>query len=622
MATSLPVTRKATARRRSPPPTPAEVVPVKVAPRLLEVDNLPEAWRADEADGNIVEKLDRYLHSTLARATLGISPAAVGLAFADWWTHLALSPGKQAELVGKAVGKWARLVNYASDAIRLNPHKQAIEPLPQDRRFHAPEWQQYPFNVIYQAFLLHQQWLHNATTGVRGVSKHHQDVVTFVGRQMLDMWSPSNSPWTNPQVWRAAAETKGLNFVRGAGNWFDDVVRAVTGAPPRGAERFEVGRDVAVTPGNVVLRNRLMELIQYSPATGKVRPEPVLVVPAWIMKYYILDLSPHNSLIRYLVEQGFTVFAISWRNPGPIDRELGMDDYLQHGLMAAVDAVETIVPKQRVHAVGYCLGGTLLSIGASAMARDGDARLATLTLFATQTDFTEPGELGMFIDDSQLAFLEDTMWAHGYLDATQMAGAFQLLRSNDLIWSRMVSQYLVGEDPPINDLMAWNADSTRMPYRMHSEYLRRLFLRNDLAEGRYTVGGRPVALSDIAVPMFVVGTTVDHIAPWRSVYRIHAYTDTELTFVLTNGGHNAGVVSPPGKEGRAFKAYERTRDAKYVGPDAFLDTAPVYQGSWWPAWSDWLEARSGRRVSPPAMGAPQLGYPILEPAPGTYVLQK
>ena len=390
---------------------------------------------------------------------------------------------------------------------------------------------------------------------------------------------------------------------------------------PAGTEAFAPGKSVAITPGKVVYRNRLIELIQYQPATETVHAEPVLIVSAWIMKYYILDLSPGNSLVKYLVDHGHTVFVVSWHNPGPEDRDLGMEDYRQLGVLAALDAVSAIVPQRRVHAVGYCLGGTMLAITAAAMARDGDERLASITLFAAETDFTEPGELGLFIDDSQVAYLQNLMWEQGYLDASQMAGAFQMLRPYELIWSRVLREYLLGERQLPNDLMAWNADGTRLPYRMHSEYLHRLFLRNDLFEGRYLAGGRPVTLSDIRAPLFMVGTARDHVAPWRSVYKLNLIAETELTFLLTSGGHNAGIVSEPGHPRRSYQVATRPAGAPYADPDTWAARTPGQEGSWWPAWEAWLAQRSSGRVAPPPVGARASGYSPLTDAPGTYVMQ-
>jgi polyhydroxyalkanoate synthase subunit PhaC len=564
---------------------------------------------------------DRMLHAALGRMTCGISPAALALAWTDWTLHLAESPGKWARLCEKALRKAGR---FGDDAAPPPAGESApcIDPLPQDRRFGDYAWQQWPFNVIHQGFLLNQQWWHNVTTGVGGVAPHHEQVVSFVARQILDMMSPVNFVATNPEVLQATAQQGGMNFARGAAHLADDWWRMLTDTPPAGAADFAPGRQVAVTPGRVVLRNRLMELIQYAPATPDVHAEPVLIVPAWIMKYYILDLSPRNSLVKYLVDRGHTVFMVSWHNPGEADRDLGMDDYLRLGVLAALDAVNAIVPHRQVHAAGYCLGGTLLAIAAAWLAGRRDDRIRSLTLLAAQTDFTEAGELSLFIDDSQLNYLEDIMWRQGYLQTRQMAGAFQLLRSNDLVWSRIVNDYLLGTRQPMTDLMAWNADATRMPYRMHSEYLRRLFLKNDLFEGRYRVDGRPVALGDIRAPMFAVATETDHVAPWKSVYKINLAADADMTFVLTSGGHNAGIVSEPGHRGRHFRLARRTDGDTYLAPDDWAAATPVRDGSWWPAWADWLGAASSGRGAPPPLGAPAAGYPALDPAPGRYVLER
>jgi polyhydroxyalkanoate synthase len=565
--------------------------------------------------------LDRLLHAWQGRLTVGLSPASLLLAYLDWLVHLANAPGKQAALVEKALRKTIRFGVYAARATADRHTPPCIEPLPQDQRFDNPAWQRWPFNLCAQAFLLTQQWWHNATTDVPGVSHHNEQVVSFAVRQWLDVCAPSNFPLTNPEVLRATVQQGGMNLVHGVRNLLEDWQHTLSGQKPVGAEAFVVGKNVAVTPGKVVYRNQLIELIQYTPATPTVQAEPILIVPAWIMKYYILDLSPQNSLVKYLVDHGHTIFMISWKNPGPTERDLSLDDYRTMGVLAAVDTISTIVPGRKVHAVGYCLGGTLLAIVAAAMARDGDDRLQSVSLFTAQTDFTEPGELSLFIDASQVVFLEDIMWNQGYLDSTQMAGAFQMLRSNDLIWSRMVREYLLGQREPMNDLMAWNADATRMAYRMHAEYLERLFLNNDLFEGRFMVSGHPVALSDIHVPMFVVATVKDHVAPWRSVYKIMLSEDTEVTFLLTSGGHNAGIVSPPEHPRRSYQVATRRPNDRYIGPEVWQAATPTHAGSWWPVWQSWLAARSSGDVPAPPIGAPERGCPILADAPGIYVLE-
>ncbi|HET9717637.1 MAG TPA: alpha/beta fold hydrolase [Pseudolabrys sp.] len=562
--------------------------------------------------------LDLILRSAVARLTGGIAPAALSQAYFDWLQHLLLSPDTQIALLQKGARQWSRYIQYCL-RVAADPNcPDCIEPLAQDRRFKAEAWRRWPFNVMHQAFLLNQQWWHNAMTGVPGVSKHHKEVVSFTTRQILDVYSPVNFLFTNPVVIERTVQQRGMNLVRGALNFLEDWGRELNNEKPAGADAFKVGRDVAITPGKVVFRNRLMELIQYAPVTEKVYAEPILIIPAWIMKYYILDLSPDNSLVRYLTQQGFTVFMVSWKNPVAEDRDLGFADYMSLGVDAALAEVGRITPERQVHAVGYCLGGTLLATAAAAMARDGDNRLKTITLLAAQTDFTEAGELMLFIDEAQITFLEQMMATRGFLDTKQMAGAFQLLRSNDLIWSRIVHSYLMGERQPMFDLMAWNADATRMPYRMHSEYLRHFFLNNDLAAGRYKVGGRPVSLRDIHTPIFAVSTITDHVAPWRSVYKIQMLTHSDVTFVLSNGGHNAGVVNPPGNPRRYHQIATHREEDVYVDPDTWEKSAVHHEGSWWPCWRDWLKQHSSTKVSPPAMAG---GRVPLGDAPGEYVLE-
>jgi polyhydroxyalkanoate synthase len=554
--------------------------------------------------------LDRKLWALAGQLNGGVSVLALTGAWLDWASHLALSPGRRMDLANLAF----------SQAVQLAGDGGPFDAREGDRRFHDPAWDRWPYRQFARSHRAAEAWWEAATRGVHGVSPQSAAMVEFAARQVLDFWSPSNFPATNPEVLQKAVATGGQSLVEGFRHWLEDARIAATGATPAGAEAFRVGETVAVTPGKVVARTPLAEIIQYAPATPTVHAEPVVIVPAWIMKYYILDLRPENSLVRHLVAQGLTVFVVSWKNPTEADRDVAFDQYRTEGAMAAIAAATRITGSPRVHAVGYCLGGTLMAITAAAMARDGDARLASLTLLAALTDFHEAGELRLFISDSQLALLEDMMEERGYLEGPRMMGTFNLLRANDLIWSRMVREYMMGERRRLFDIMAWSQDGTRMPARMHAHYLRSLYLANDLAEGRFTVEGRTIALQDIRVPVFVLGAEWDHIAPWRAVYKLHLSLDTPLTFALTNGGHNQGVVSPPGTPGRVHRIGTREDGDPHLDADAWFAAHDPVEGSWWTAWGDWLNRRSTAPMRPPPpLGDAAAGYPALDAAPGTYV---
>ena len=589
-------------------------VPVECTPQTVPA-RLPSSGTAAAADA-----IDRAFHAAMARFTGGLSPAALALALTDWQLHLLASPGKQATLTGQALQTAFQFFDAMVPRHAAFQPWSLIRPADNDRRFSGSDWELPSFNLLAQAFLLTGQWWHSTTTGIHGLAHSNAAISDFSLRQYLDVLAPTNFAGSNPKVLRKIMETGGGNFVAGLHNWVEDVQTLFAGGKLKRDQQFVVGKDVAVTPGRVVFRNELIELIQYTPTTATVRPEPVLIVPAWIMKYYILDLSPHNSLVRFLVANGFTVFMISWKNPTPDYRNFNLEDYRQLGVDAAISAINETVPGRAIHAAGYCLGGTLLSIAAARLEREHPDCLRSVTLLAAQTDFTEAGELTLFINESQVAFLEDMMWRRGLLTATEMAGAFQMLRTNDLLWSRVVRDYLIGERADPNDLMSWNADATRMPYQMHSDYLRRLFLNNDLAEGRYLAGGKPIALSDLHTPMFVVGTQRDHVAPWKSTYKINFLADADITYVLANGGHNAGIVAPPTEEGHSYQVFTKKADDPYIGPDEWIERALSYEGSWWTEWVRFLAEHSGLPVAPPTLGSSKQEG-ALGDAPGSYVLE-
>lgn len=566
----------------------------------------------------------------MAQAFGGLSPISLALAQADWAMHFMASPERQAQLGRQAF----ELSLQAWRNINAAPDPEATE---KDGRFADEGWRSWPYNAFKEGYKATDTWWRALAQQDGGVTRHHQHMMNFFTGQTMDALAPSNWLWTNPEVLRTARETGGESLRKGLQFFLQDLqeelqARADTPVEDMKPLEYAVGKDVAVTPGKVVFRNHLIELIQYTPTTKTVHPEPVLIVPSCIMKYYILDLSPHNSMVKYLVSQGHTVLIISWRNPDASDRDLKMQDYLSSGVLAAMAAAKVSTGAERLHTIGYCLGGTFLAIVAAALGRLSRRKtakrtpkeqalipadlpeLASVILLAAQTDYAEPGELGVFIDEAQLAALRETMNKRGYLSGKQMGGSFVYLASRGLLWGRNTRRYLLGEEDASFDLMSWNADTTRLPARMHSEYLSSLFLNNALTAGQYRFAGSTVALMDINVPMMVVATTRDHVSPWKSVYKIHLQTDTHVTFVLAEGGHNAGIVSEPGRPRRSYQLASVEDNTGWIDPDDWKAAAPVTQGSWWEAMHAWLAERSGPVVAPPPMGKP------LCDAPGEYVM--
>ncbi len=587
----------------------------------MAADTDPNERSQTHSEADTRRDLERQLRAQLAAVTGGLAPEDYSQAFWNWYLNASREPDKQLALVQSAWAKALDTWQFAASAASGAPASGA-PPQPQGASaFSDPSWNVWPFNLYARSYLNWASWMQEALAAGSGSSQADASRMRFATQQLLDAASPANFLQTNPELLEKTVQESGQNLVRGLQNWLEDAQSALTGQRRRSGE-FEVGRDVAITPGKVIYRNRLIELLQYAPQTESVYAEPVLITPAWIMKYYILDLSARNSLVRYLVEKGHTVFVVSWKNPTSADRELGMDDYLKLGFQDPLDAVSRVVPDRRVHAVGYCIGGTLLSIGAAALAQRGDLRLASVTLLAALTDFSEPGELSVFITPAQLAMLEAMMSQKGVLESERMAAAFTLLRSRDLLWAPAVNNYIRGERTKPNDLMAWNADGTRMPRRMHTEYLERLYLKNELAQGQFSVHGSQIDLKAIQVPMFVVGTETDHVAPWRAVYKVRALTGSkDYSFLLTSGGHNAGIVSGPAHPKRRFRLRTWNNAHDTLSSDEWLASTPTQSGSWWPAWQSWLVAHSSpERIAARAIGAdPQAPSAELEDAPGRYV---
>jgi len=485
-----------------------------------------------------------------------------------------------------------------------------------DRRFRHEGWNEQPaFSAIKQSYLLLSQWMRDLVTDVDGLDEHTAEKISFFTERYIDALSPTNFAATNPAVVEKILETKGANLVHGLKNMLEDLEDGDGQLRIRMTDTsaFKLGENVAVTPGKVVFQNRMFQLIQYTPTTKEVSKRPLLIVPPWINKYYILDLQAKNSLLKWLVDQGHTVFVVSWVNPDESYAEVGFDEYVTEGVVAAVDAVEKETGESELNLIGYCIGGTLLASSMAYMKAKGDERVKSATFFTAMIDFADPGELGVFIDEEQICGLEDKMQEDGYLDGSSMAGTFNLMRANDLIWSFYINNYLLGNDPRPFDLLYWNSDSTRMPAKMHAWYLRNLYLENRLSQPNgVAIDGVDIDLTQVDTPVCFVSAIDDHIAPWLSTYTGAKLFSGDVRFILGGSGHIAGIVNPPA----AGKYEYRVTDELPDDPQAWADSATRNEGSWWPEWDSWVKAKAPEQVAARQPGAV---LTVLEDAPGSYV---
>jgi polyhydroxyalkanoate synthase len=570
---------------------------------------------------HIAERSQRLVTDFLSQQSdggLGMAdPLNVGSAFLEMTSRLMTDPAK---LLESQMNLWqAHLDLWQSTAQRLMgvEAEPAAAPGPEDRRFKDAAWEENQlFDFIKQSYLLTARWMQQTVRNVDGLDDKTAKKVDFYTRQFVDAMAPSNFVLTNPEVLRTTVDSGGENLLRGLKNLLDDLERGKGKLHIKmtDLDAFKIGENIALTPGKVVHQTDLMQLIQYEPSTDQVHRRPLLIIPPWINKYYILDLREKNSFIRWAVAQGFTVFVISWVNPDEKLAAKTFEDYMVHGTLAALDAVEKATGERDINVIGYCLGGTLLAATLAYMAAKKDNRIASATFFTTLVDFKEPGELGVFIDEVQLASLEERMSEKGYLEGSAMATTFNMLRANDLIWSFVVNNYLLGKDPFPFDLLYWNSDSTRMPAAMHSFYLRRMYQENKLVQpGGITLKSVPLDLRKVKLPTYILSTREDHIAPWASTYTATQLYAGPTRFVLAASGHIAGVVNPPA----ANKYNYWTNDKLPADPQAWLVAAKSHNGSWWPDWSKWVAQHSGDKVPARKPGAGKLK--VIENAPGSFV---
>jgi polyhydroxyalkanoate synthase len=584
---------------------------------------LPDPAELTRSMATIAERSQRIVGEWLKRRSHenggggGGDVMNIGSAFMEMTAKLMANPGR---LMQAQIGFWHDYMSLWQNTARRMwgiESDPVISADPKDRRFKSEDWKENEvFDFIKQTYLLSARYVQDVVTHVDGLDPHTAQKVDFYARQFVDAMSPSNFLLTNPEVLRKTAETGGENLIKGLNNLLSDLERGQGKLRIKmtDMDAFRIGENIAVTPGKVVFQNDLMQLIQYEPTTPDVLKRPLLIAPPWINKFYILDLRPKNSLVRWCVSQGHTVFMMSWVNPDETLSEKSFEDYMKEGFLAALDAIEKATGMKEVNAIGYCLGGTLLGSTLAYMAAHDDHRIKSATFFVTMLDFRESGELNVFIDEEQIRMLEDRMNKRGYLEGSEMASTFNMLRANDLIWSFVVNNYLLGNDPFPFDLLYWNADSTRMPARMHSFYLRNMYQENRLAvQNGITLADTPIDLSRITIPAYFISTREDHIAPWKTTYHGTHLLKGPNRFVLAASGHIAGVVNPP--EGGKYSHWINADLPD--DPEAWLAGATEIAGSWWPDWQRWITALDNRRARPRVPGDGKLK--VLEDAPGSYV---
>jgi len=573
--------------------------------------------RVEELSARLVQAI---AHRKPVRSTLqGPGQDLYMKAASAYIAEMMANPSK---ILEHQIGYWGKSLKHYVEAQHRLTHGNLEPPedhTPKDRRFASPLWETHPyFNYIKQQYLFSAEAVNQAVADIEGLDDKEKKRIEYFSRQIMDMFSPANFLGTNPEALARAVETEGESLVRGLANLVRDIEAndgdvLVTLADK---EAFRIGENLATTEGSVVYRNRLFELIQYAPRTETVHRTPLVIFPPWINKFYILDLKPQNSLIRWIVDQGYTLFVVSWKDPDPTYRDVGMDDYVEEGFLTAIDEVKKITGEDQVNAIGYCIAGTTLSLTLALMQKRKDKSVKSATLFTTLTDFSDQGEVGVFLSDDFVDGIEREVEENGILSSFFMSRTFSFLRSNDLIYGPAIRSYMMGEAPPAFDLLYWNGDSTNLPARMSVEYLRGLCQNDTFAQDGFEICGETVKIRDVKVPVCAVACETDHIAAWKSSYNgVRQMGSKSKTFILSESGHIAGIVNPPSKK----KYGHYTNDALGIEPDDWLKTADFHEGSWWPRWEAWLSRRSGAQI--PARVPGDADHPVLAPAPGTYVTE-